>query len=195
MPRETLERLYLDGKLVYMASNPILPYLISLPQKLKFHAMSNDCWKGYAGTWEIKNGKLFLISFFGQLDIPDDYSDIVDISFLFPKQREVFAYWVTGELRIPQGSIIKESKKGWSSIYESDLLIKIDNGIVIGQRTVDNTEEFIVDMAKEIINKKKEITLINSTTEVQPQNIGEQKIPLIKESLLHKIMSKLRIKK
>ena len=186
---QTMERLYLKGELVYMALDPLWSYLENLPDKHLFGALGSRCWKGYIGTWEIKDEKLYLISLFGNGNHPQRWYSIIDIEFLFPKQREVFAEWFTGELRIPQGSILKHIDYGWQTVYESDLFINVKNGNVVGYREVDN----YVKIVNEIINKKKENSIENERIQI-PDTSTSGRTPKENKSFLNKFFGTFRVK-
>ena len=53
---------------------------------------STACWRQYIGTWEIKDGKLYLVDIIGK------YKKIGD--------EPIFADWFTGRLKIPMGEIV-----------------------------------------------------------------------------------------
>ena len=50
----------------------------------------------------------------------------------------IFADWYTGVLRIPKGGILNYIHAGFDSVYEQELYIIIENGIVIRSKTIDN---------------------------------------------------------
>ena len=58
---------------------------------------------------------------------------------LFPGQTEVFAYWVNGKLKIQSGEVLEYVNKGYDSVYEKDIFLKFENGILMDERTVINT--------------------------------------------------------
>ena len=60
---------------------------------------------------------------------------------LFPgPEGPVFAGWYTGELRLPRGKMRYYEHGGYQSIFEGDLFITVEQGVVTGIREVDNTE-------------------------------------------------------
>ena len=58
---------------------------------------------------------------------------------LFPGQTEVFAVWVNGTLKIQSGELLEYIHMGYESIYETNVYLKFENGILIEEKTVDNT--------------------------------------------------------
>jgi hypothetical protein len=154
MTAQSMEKLIFNGKEVYMATEPLASYLSKLKKKPKLIFPSSACWRGYYGTWEIKDAKLYLIElecYTANMVERKYWQESMD--FIFPNQKEVFADWFTGEIRIPQGDMLEYVHGGYLSTFESDLFLEFKNGQLIGQKTVDN----IFEEAKELINKKKEI--------------------------------------
>lgn len=94
--------------------------------KIKHIVGSTACWRGYIGTWEIKESKFYLNKLEGCIRLT--------------KEDPVFASWFTGVLRIPQGKMLHYVHMGFGSIYEREYHVKIENGVVVAERTIDNTE-------------------------------------------------------
>ena len=116
-----------------LASLPLDSYLAS--KKLKpFKYTNTGCWRGYVGSWKIQDDKLFLIDLTGT----NEQGETLRLSSLFPNKAEVFANWFSGELRIPQGKIIKFVHGGFMSIYEKDIFLELKEGVIVGQKVVDN---------------------------------------------------------
>ena len=88
---------------------------------------STACWRGYIGTWEIKDDKFYLKK--------------IDGAVRLAKKEPIQATWFTGVLRIPQGKELHYVHMGFGSIYERDLLIKIQEGVVVDQKVIDNTDK------------------------------------------------------
>lgn len=85
---------------------------------------STACWRHYLGTWELKDGKLYL----------------VDVTGLYQKTTPgpIFAEWVTTTLIIPEGEQLRYVHMGFSSVYEFERRISIENGLVTDERRIDN---------------------------------------------------------
>ena len=60
---------------------------------------------------------------------------------LFPGQTEVFVYWVNGRLKINSGELIEYVHIGYESVYESDIYLWFENGVLIVDGTVKNINE------------------------------------------------------
>jgi hypothetical protein len=152
MTAQAMEKLIFNGKEVYMASEPLNLYLESLKEKPKLTFPSTACWRGYYGTWEIKDDKLYLIDFKGfTTNNPKREYQEVGMGFVFPNQMRVFAQWFSGEIRIPKGDMLKYVHGGYGSTFEEDLFLEFKNGKLVGQRTTNN----ILKAAEELINRKK----------------------------------------
>ena len=85
---------------------------------------STACWRKYIGTWEIKEGRFYLVDLIGRLKLNGE--------------QPLFADWFTGVLRIPQGDLLLRVHMGFGSVYEEELHIKIENGVVVKTKILDN---------------------------------------------------------
>ena len=138
MTAQIMEVIYIDGKKRYMASEPFGLYLESIKDVPTFSAPHTGCWRGYEGTWEIMDEKLFLVNLHGFIKTPEkEYQDI-DLNYFFPNQKKVFAEWFSGELRIPEGKMVNYIHMGYESLYEKDLILELENGTVVSKILVDN---------------------------------------------------------
>ena len=165
MTAQSMESLILKGKKVFMASEPLDDYLSTLTIRPNFKAESSGCWRGYYGSWEIKDNKLYLISFEGCIQkykihyekgntapIWERKNLDVEMDYLFPNQKRVFAEWFSGEIRIPRGPLLRYVHSGYDSTFAFDLFLEFKNGKLIGKRRVHN----YLTMIKEFINSLKE---------------------------------------
>lgn len=50
----------------------------------------------------------------------------------------IFADWFSGVLRIPKGEVLRYAHMGFATIYEQELLVKIEQGVVVATELVDN---------------------------------------------------------
>lgn len=147
-----METIIIGGKEYSMASEPLADYISNLKNKPALFSPSTACWRGYYGTWEIKNKKLYLIDlecYTANTEKREYWK--VGMDFIFPKQTEVFADWFSGEIRIPEGDMLDYVHGGYLSTYEFDFFLEFQNGHLIGKRGVNN----IVEEAKRIINEEK----------------------------------------
>ncbi len=104
-------------------------------------AHNTGCWRGYIGTWEIVKNKLYLIDIVAYA--PGHIKRGLD--YIFPGKEKVFAAWFKGELRLPQGELLKYVHGGYASIYERDLILDIRYGILKKETVIDNTLTFDPD--------------------------------------------------
>jgi hypothetical protein len=85
---------------------------------------STACWRRYIGTWKLDDGRLYLVALDGVYRVVGD--------------EPIFADWFTGVLRIPSGNMLHYVHMGFGSVYEFETHIKIENGVVIEERRIDN---------------------------------------------------------
>lgn len=138
MTAQVSETLIYSGKQLMMFTTPLDPYLRA--NRLSFVSPHTACWRGYEGTWEIKrsesNEGLYLVA----LRAYRSYEDIAELEDIFPGFPDgVFAHWFSGEIRLPQGNLLKYIHGGYASTYEYDLFLEIKKGLVVNKRAVHNT--------------------------------------------------------
>ena len=79
--------------------------------------VSSNCWRGYIGSWEIKDGKLYLLNLERDYELEGD--------------EPLFADWVTAELHIIMDSDFPELRAGLVGGEKIERVV-IKNGVVIG---------------------------------------------------------------
>ena len=138
MTAQVHEKLILEGEETSMAFCPPIPpdhpqiNMYSTEEvterikdgKTHSFVFSTACWRGYIGTWELKDGKFYLVSIEGRYEVMGD--------------EPIFADWVTTVLRIPGGNMLHYVHMGFGSVYEFETHIKLENGIVVEERRIDN---------------------------------------------------------
>lgn len=116
------------------------------PSPEELHPTSTDCSRGYVGTWEIKEKTLYLESL-GRLYIGIDEKTgkrkrlikEIPISLIFKdKKPPIKATWYTGALIIPQGTVLRNVRSGFETIYEKELYIIVKEGLVVKELLIDN---------------------------------------------------------
>jgi hypothetical protein len=120
-------------------------YYASVPRP-NFTPESTANWRKYVASWEIKNNRLYLTAITANLcDDPVPTSmrcekhHPASLRDLFKvKDGKVFAEWYTGTLRVPVGAMLRYVHMGYESIYEFDLLIVVEKGVVKSTTTRDN---------------------------------------------------------
>ena len=122
-----------NGEKITIVTEPLKPYLESRSD-VSFIFKSTALVRGYIGTWKIKNKKLFLVSLIGFIE----NNEKVDLNYLFPNKKEVFADWFSGQIRIPEGNLLKKIRIGYASVFERDKILKFNKGICISDNTINN---------------------------------------------------------
>lgn len=120
-----------------MAAEPFGQYL-ELLGDITLEAPHTACWRGYVGRWEIRDGRLLLLGITAFLSGRTE----VNLDYFFPGKHEIFAGWFTGEIRVPQGELLDYVHGGYHSLYESDIFLGFEKGILTRRSEVDNQEEF-----------------------------------------------------
>jgi hypothetical protein len=130
MTAQFSERLIFEGQQVALLSNPLNDYFALGGSDPGFESTSTALWRGYVGTWEILNDRLYLVELNGTLKSGDEAS----MESVFPGFTErVFAHWFSGCLRIPQGKRLEYVHMGYASTYERDVLLTLQNGVVVAK--------------------------------------------------------------
>ena len=93
--------------------------------------------RGYIGTWEIRNKKLYLASLVGFIE----NNKQVDLNYLFPNKTEFFANWFSGDIRIPDGKLLEKINLGYESVFEKDRILTFNEGILISETVIANKKE------------------------------------------------------
>ena len=115
MTTQAREKIVIDGKETSMTSTPEIPENDPRIIKVQQQYITSACWRGYVGTWEIKNDRLYLIGISGKYNLREN--------------TPIFANWYSGTLAASEGNIINQTNNGYTFIYEKDINIKIKNVI------------------------------------------------------------------
>lgn len=136
MTAQIPEILIHQGQTFRLAAEPLRPWLSRRRHRhITFQPRTTACWRRYVGTWDIVGDKLCLVHISARF--PDGTE--VKLEDLFPDQPDrVFAEWVSGELRCPTGALLGYLHAGYMSVYEQDLFLQFEKGVLVGQRTVVN---------------------------------------------------------
>ncbi|MEW6087907.1 MAG: hypothetical protein AB1498_06335 [bacterium] len=141
-----------DNKVFELFSNPLEPLYAKEGNRPYFREkaynyLSKNNWRGYVAYWEIREDTLYLRGIEawtgGSKYAKTSDCRRVDLKELFgEKCREgrVKADWFSGELRIPDGNIIKYVNLDYDSIYERDIILVIESGKVTNKKIIDNTQ-------------------------------------------------------
>jgi hypothetical protein len=135
MTAQVHEKIRYQGKRMRLASCPHFPEdhpriveasedeILELAKSDKTGIIfSTACWREYIGSWSIRRGKLYLTKLKGR--------------FRLEGEDAIFADWFTGALHIPQGEVLDYIHMGFDSVYEQEIILKIEQGVVINTETV-----------------------------------------------------------
>ncbi len=135
MTAQFSEVLIYEGQQLSMCTNPLGDYFAMGGDRPKFADNCTALWRGYVGTWEIVDGRLYLIELSGTLEDGGEAS----VATIFPDYPDrVFAHWYSGSIRIPQGKLLEYVHMGYASTYERDLFLKIEKGVIKNVRIRQN---------------------------------------------------------
>lgn len=108
----------------------------------------------YHAKWEIKEKKLYLIEleFEGIEELTNEVKDY-NLTFFFSGQKEVFANWFSGEIKIPRGKNIHDFECfyldlaffgpfGFKFLSERELILIFEQGVLIDEKEMNNSVEF-----------------------------------------------------
>lgn len=133
MTAQIPEQLHIDHEVHSLCTNPLSQYFDKADISNPFDGhRCTALWRGYVGTWEIVRDRLYMIRLEGYQTGSDMPATLETLFPGFPER--VFAHWFTGELRVPQGKLLKYVHGGYSSTYERDLFIAIEHGCVLSRR-------------------------------------------------------------
>ena len=135
MTAQVSETLILNGQKTKMCACPLDGFLAANTKRWNFAANCSACWRGYIGTWEIVDNRLYLKAIEGELTTGQEAS----LETLFPGYPDgAFAHWFSGTIRCPQGKMLKYVHGGFASKYERDLFMEFKCGVLVSERTVVN---------------------------------------------------------
>lgn len=90
---------------------------------------STACWRGYQGTWVIRDNFFYLKTLHGCWQVTSD--------------EPLLADWFSGVIRIPRGKQMTYVHMGFGSVYEEELHIRIDAGQVMRRQVINNRDKSI----------------------------------------------------
>jgi hypothetical protein len=139
--------------------------LRSHPNLPEFLPPGSFCWRGYNGTWNIENGKLYLVDLYAHVAHPTEVNikqrlryDLERDDFfyetvhepvavkatlkdVFPEVGEdgLLADWFTGNINFGQGDI---TLRGIHNRYEEYLSLRFENGVLAEERVLTYDEVY-----------------------------------------------------
>jgi hypothetical protein len=137
------DKILYNGQIHSLASEPLSPYLFTNKIEKLFSGISSACYRGYCATWRIENKNIYLLNIESPYSIKDQNTDKIDepisaMNKLFPGQTEVFAHWVNGKIKIQSGEVLQIVNTGYESVYEKDIFLKFENGVLVDEKVVLN---------------------------------------------------------
>jgi hypothetical protein len=138
MTAQVHEKIRYQGKRMGLASCPSFPgdhpriikssedEIEELVKEMKTGIIfSTACWRGYIGSWSIRRGKLYLTKLEGR--------------YRLEGKEAIFADWFTGALHIPQGEVQDYIHMGFDTVYEQEIILTVEQGVVIKTEVVPST--------------------------------------------------------
>ena len=125
MTTQVKERIIIDGEKFPLLNALSLPEGDSIIQHKKgLIEKSSNCWRGYVGTWEIRDDKLYLIEF---------NSGMYDVLTNLP----ILANWITGIGKVATVEVKASSDWDMES-YETEMHLTFENGLVVKTENIKN---------------------------------------------------------
>ena len=122
-----------------LCTEPLQTYLSLMKNPPEFDWCCTACYRGYMGSWAIKDNILYLTKI--EVGGPP-FATFKDWRKMFDnKKGDIKAEWFSGLLRVPKGEVLEYVHGGYGSKYESDLFITIDKGNVIKEEVVQNYQQ------------------------------------------------------
>jgi len=126
------ESIYYKGEKMHTVSQPLATWLESAGVKRSFRVNCTACWRGYLGRWYVYKGKLYLTHIGAHWE--DDGSEVLLSELFSGHEGWVFAEWFSGEVHCPRGELLKSGRMGIGSVYERDLFLEFDRGVLVRER-------------------------------------------------------------
>ena len=137
MTAQVSESLSYDGEDYAMCTEPLSDYFRKGGKDPGFTSMNTACWRGYIGDWEITEDRLYLIDLEGTLEDGTEAT----LESVFPGFPDrVFAHWYSETIRLPQGKLLEYVHMGFASVYERDLFLTFENGVLTRTKVKVNGE-------------------------------------------------------
>jgi len=132
MTDQVREKLIYKRRTYRIIEEPLDRYLVKNKIKSPFDFQNTGCWRCYEGTWKVKYNKLYLAKLEA---FTDEFKNKVGVDFLFPGQKEVFAEWYSGVIRLP---IEKEEYLPYSiaCFSEDGLFLKFKKGVLVSSKLI-----------------------------------------------------------
>ena len=137
MTAQISEKLLFNGDVCSMCNEPLSMYFSLGGTNPVFQSNNTALGRGYIGSWEIIDNRLYMIGLSGNLKDGTEAS----LEMVFPGFPDrVFAHWYTGKVRLPQGKILDYVHAGYMSTYERDLFLHLEKGVITKTELINNGE-------------------------------------------------------
>jgi hypothetical protein len=136
MTAQATEKLVYKGEILSLCCEP-LQYFPGMPEQPWVEQIScSALMRGYIGTWAIESNCLYL----KHLEKDNEKCPPRGLDHYFPGYPDgVFAHWYTGELHCVLGERLIYRHGGLGGgLYEQDLFLRVQRGLVLGERIVRN---------------------------------------------------------
>ena len=137
MTAQVPESLNFDGEKLPMTATPLGVVSGKLHKAIHLKQNSTALWRGYVGSWELTDKKLYLVGISAELSEEDRPCRLDDFFPGYPDR--VFAHWVNQTLTVPRGRELRYVHMGFGSIYEYSLNLKIRKGLLVETWVEDNS--------------------------------------------------------
>lgn len=177
------DKLIYEGQTYELFSNPLESYYEGRKDKPRFfispdpkHILTG-LWRGYIATWKIEGGALYLVEIDSWIcdESQNNKCRRADLKELFgAKYRDgkVEADWYSDELKLPLGKMLRSVWLGYSSIYEKEIILKVESGKVVGKELIDNTKK---DLPSEMEILEQELKKMDQRAKEEEQGRNKRK--------------------
>lgn len=142
------EILLYEGESYELTMLPLSEYLAAhrggIPQS---DVTSSGLWRGYIGTWAVRDRKLYLedirilTSAAADSNAPKSERFRSVLEEVFKQKGPIHAEWFTGRLILPAGEMVEYVHMGFASTYSAYLVITVERGETTGVKRM-NLDEF-----------------------------------------------------
>lgn len=134
MTEQVREKIIYEGEQESLLETPLEDYLELIESDIYFQSNATTCSRGYCGTWEILKDRIYLIDFSARSATNGEH---VTLETLFPGfPNRVFAHWIRGILRIPQGRRVNYQ-------YEKIITFNVVDGVIKSIEIIKRKEEIV----------------------------------------------------
>lgn len=141
MTQQISDSVNYNGETYYTYSNPFHQFRFTFKpnERPRFYGAHSANWNGYESDYTIKDNKLFLIRFEGNLYTNKDNTyRVVGLDHFFPGQTEVFADWFTGSLILYTENQLHENNRGKKSDSTDELYLEFNKGELVASGMVNS---------------------------------------------------------